>query len=374
MDAQIVREFNDRGLVRLLESPVNFGNFVRLFPKSLADRLDVSRLELKNRVFIAPDLSKSETDILYSVPCRMNENESLANDPAESVLIYLLSELYTRPDKKIGKKIYERRGQIWENEDRKWQEMTSPRPDFHLHLVISVVFYVGEEPWNSSLELDDLVLVPEGLEGYLPRWQTIMIPLREVPPEILLHEGTGVALALLTLRTALFEPDSLPARIQEISEGISKLLSETEWRDAAQYVIAAILNKCKADIQPELFEIVEQTASRTNMNRKEVNTMIVTGADVLREEGMKLGIEKGKREGKRIGRKEGKIQGKREGKIEALSEVNQTLYELLLVDIESKFGSEAANKAIAGKTYDASETLEIIQRLTHATKIEDLGL
>lgn len=344
MDAMIVRDFNDRGLVRLLESPINFANFVRLFPAAILERLDTSKLELKNRVFISPDLSKTETDILYSIPCRMKEKELTPEDKSDYVLIYLHGELYTRPDNRIGKKIYARRGQIWDYEERTWQEESSPRPDFRLHLVISTVLYVGDEPWKGSLELEDLVIVPEGLGAYLPRWQTIMIPLKDVSPELLLHEGTGVALALLTLRTALFDPDTLTNRIKEISEGMSKLLSEAEWRDAAEYVIAAILNKCKTDIQPQLFEIVKESAARPR--REEVESMIVTGADVLREEGIKIGMEKW----------------------------NKNLQHLLISEIERTFGAEVTRAAVAGKTYDASETLEIIRRLRYASKIDDLGL
>lgn len=353
MDAQLVREFNDRGLVRLLESPVNFGNFVRLLPKTVAERLDVSRLELKNRVFIAPNLSKTETDVLYSVPCRMKENEPSSDETVDSVLIYLLSELYTRPDNRVGKKIYNRRGQIWDQEERTWQELDPPRPDFRLHLVISIVLYVGDEPWNSSLELDDLVMVPQGMGGYLPKWQTILIPLKEVPPELLLHEGTGVALALLTLRTALFEPDLLPSRLQEVSEAMAQLLSESEWRDTTEYVIAAILNKCKADVQPGLFQIVKAAVDERS-RQEEVNAMIVTGADVLREEGRQL--------------------GKKEGKEEAISEYNKSLHDLLMSEIENTFGVEDTRAAVAGKTYNAGQTIEIIRRLRYAKKIEDLGL
>lgn len=347
----LVREFNDKGLVRLLEVPQNFKNFVRFLPESLVERLDLSNLELKNRVFITANLGTTETDLLYSVPCRRTEELSPDEAP-EHVIVYLLNELNTRTDNRIGLKIYIRRGQIWEYLERNWKELESPRPPFRLQLVIAIIVYLGSEPWNSSLELDDLVDVPEGLGAYLPKWQTVFLPLKDIDPDLLLNEGTGTALSLLTLQTALFHPEQLQERIKEVCEAMTKLYEDSEWKDAAEYVIATILNKGREDLQATLFNMVEEAATKRARKDEvnEVQEMIVTGADALRAEGEKKGKE------------------------EALSQIKEPLNDLLQLHIKTKFGEETAKAALAGRQLEMPQTLELIKRLLTATKIEDLGL
>ena len=65
-----IREFSDRGVLWLLESPRNLHDLVALLSKDIAERLDFGRAERVNRSFIPEDLHKQEADLLYRVPFR----------------------------------------------------------------------------------------------------------------------------------------------------------------------------------------------------------------------------------------------------------------------------------------------------------------
>lgn len=187
----VVREFNDRGLIWLLESPKNLEHFMKLFVPEISHRLDFSQVERIPRSFITSELDKTETDILYRIPARSGQMD---------VLIYILNELQSAPDNEMGFKINLRRDEIWKNEKRAWEELSTPRPDFRLHLVVPIVFYTGEKPWNTPVGLETLIDSPDDMTEFIPRWKTLFISLMNTPSEDLIAAGTGLSLALRGLQ------------------------------------------------------------------------------------------------------------------------------------------------------------------------------
>src|SRR5579871_6465422 len=81
-----IREFADRGILWLLESPQNLADLLRMLSAPLAARLDFSRADRRNRSFIPANLHKQEADLLYRIPFLD------PNRPGWEVLIYLLAE------------------------------------------------------------------------------------------------------------------------------------------------------------------------------------------------------------------------------------------------------------------------------------------
>src|SRR5882762_9025508 len=79
----IIREFNDRGTLWLLEDPSSLQEFLRILDASLAEELDFTQAQRINRSFIAADLQKLESDLIYRVPYRFGQN---------AVLVYVLLE------------------------------------------------------------------------------------------------------------------------------------------------------------------------------------------------------------------------------------------------------------------------------------------
>lgn len=78
--------------------------------------------------------------------------------------------------------------------------------------------------------------------------------------------------------------------------------------------------------------------------------MIVTGADVLRGEGHRLGME------------------------EVFARETQPLRDLLAFLIDSKFGVSKSESIATVNKLDSRSILDILPHIPKATKIEDLGL
>jgi predicted transposase YdaD len=86
---EVIREFNDRVTLWLLEDPASLRDLLRILEPDLAERLDFARAARVNRSFIPADLQKQESDLVFRVPAGAGTGE---------VWVYLLVEHQSRPD------------------------------------------------------------------------------------------------------------------------------------------------------------------------------------------------------------------------------------------------------------------------------------
>lgn len=66
----LIREFDDRSTLWLLEDPQQLYGLVQILDAALAERLDFARARRINRSFVPADLQKQESDLVYAVPTR----------------------------------------------------------------------------------------------------------------------------------------------------------------------------------------------------------------------------------------------------------------------------------------------------------------
>jgi hypothetical protein len=88
------REFADRQTISFLESRETLAEMLRLVSPELAEMLDFRGAVRENRSFIPEELSKSDTDVVYSVP--LKSDTTTPNE--RKVWVYTLIEQQTDPD------------------------------------------------------------------------------------------------------------------------------------------------------------------------------------------------------------------------------------------------------------------------------------
>lgn len=330
----VVREFNDRGLIWLLESPNNLERFIRLFAAEIAEVLDFTRAERVPRSYVTSGLEKTETDILFRLPARYGKSE---------VLIYILNELQSAPDNQMGLKINLRRDEIWKHERRLWQELPSPRPDLKLHLVVHIVFYTGDQRWNMPVGMEGLIEAPDGMSKFIPRWETLFVSLNATPVDLLMNAGTGLALALRGLKATGSPPEEMKAVVAQIVAGLSQLPPESqqEWKTAMHFLTLMIRHKRPQSERDMLFNAIKSTVDK--LHRAEVETMLVTDADFLRQEGREKGREEGFRD-------------------------------LFVHILEDRFGALTDTVASKVRSLSEKEVMELGIRLNHVKSFDELGL
>jgi predicted transposase YdaD len=186
-----IREFTDRGVLWLLESPRNLHDLVALLSHEIAEHLDFDRAERVNRSFIPEDLHKQEADLLYRVPFRKVKGE---------VWIYVLVENQSKPDRTMGLRILSYMVQLWELQRRGFEDAKLPVSKWKLSPVLPIVFYSGKRRWRSAIRLTELMDLPELLAPFVPQFETLLLPLQELPPQQLTK--TALASALRALQAA----------------------------------------------------------------------------------------------------------------------------------------------------------------------------
>jgi hypothetical protein len=198
----IVREFNDRGTLWLLDDPEFLRDLIRILDAALAENLDFAHAERVNRSFIPADLQKQESDLIFRIPYLYGSTE---------VLVYILVEQQTKPDKSMAFRIYEYCGELWALQVRAWKDNNEPAESRRLHPVVPIVFYTGEDKWPGKIELAGMMDLPSGLHRFVPSWETLFLDLKRTPPEALTQIASALGWALRVLQV---EKDPLP-RIEE---------------------------------------------------------------------------------------------------------------------------------------------------------------
>lgn len=190
---KVIREFNDRGALWLLEDPANLRDLLRLLEPDLADLLDFSRAERVPRTFIPADLRKRESDLMVSVPFRDSAGGEL--------WVYVLLEHQSRPDRWMAARLF---------------------------------LYMA-------------------LTRFVPCWETLRLHLHEMAPETLTQFASGIGWALRALQAADQPLSEMERVLAEAMAGLEGLTEEQagQWERAAWYLVMLVLYRRD---EPEIAE------------------------------------------------------------------------------------------------------------------------
>jgi predicted transposase YdaD len=244
-------------------------------PPELLTKLRLDTLQHTRETFLSSGENEKRIDLLYS-----------ANfvDGTE-VLIYFLLEHKSYVDRRIALQLLEYVLKIHE-----WRR----RNNQPLCVVIPIVIYHGDKPWDEPTSLRDKIPASQQLSGFIPDMQAIVIDFTRQSPETFadVPELEARIRTLQLVRRAELQFDSVVA--------IFRLLQF--WREIASHKDA--LN----DIIPYLCQVFDaqrltwfQEAIRTGLKIDAENQM-PTCYEALIEQGREQGLEKGREEGLLMGR------------------------------------------------------------------------
>ena len=302
LDENVIRDFNDRGIIWLLESVVNFKDLMSLLSNEISDKLDFSRAVRGNRSFVPDNLYKQEADLIYRAPYLSGEGE---------VIVCLLAEHQSKPDRRMGLRYLSYEVRIWEEEKRHWDDLTPPRPPFLLSPILPILLYTGEAEWKSDISLCELMNIPSELEKFVPQYSVLVLKLYEIDEAYLRQTNTTLARILLAFKSVEEPLEKLLPLLTETVAWLETLPAEKsgEWRRAMHFLLLLIRHKRRIEEREPLFQqIVEAALTR----QEEITEMVNTDAQVLMELGEKKGIEIGRKEGIKEGIKEGHYEGRKQ--------------------------------------------------------------
>ena len=299
-----IEQFADRSTRWLLENEENVRGLLEIVAEHLVRRLDFSQLTQINRSFIPDNLREQESDIVYSVPFR-------SESKTEELLIYILIEHQSTVDVTMGFRVLFYMTQIWDFQRREWESSGVARSQWRLRPIIPVVFYTGEQRWQTSLTLGAVMDLPDVLSEFVPKFGTLFLSVKDTDATELTKSDHPFGWLLTVVQKEHADKAEIRAALMEAVAHIDTLDERKahQWRRAIFYLYLLILHRRPREEHDELKTIVHQQIQEPS-RREEGETMAQTMAEYLIEQGQKLGEKRGE--------ERGQIRAKREAVLKLL--------------------------------------------------------
>ena len=285
-----IREFLDRGIKWLLETPENVRSLLRLVAADLADGLDFQRLEPLRTDFIPDNLREQQADLVFFCPFR---------DAAEEreVVIVLLIEHQSTPDPSMAFRLLYYMVLIWDTQRRQWLDEEAPKSQWRFRPILPIVFYTGTSTWTTGLDLAALMDLPEPLWRFVPRYDTLFLNLEATCQEELVAEDHPFGWLMWCLRQAEGPLEEFQAALRETLMHLEALPDRElqVWEKAIYYLALLIYHRREEPEQAGLLEMIKRGTGEQR-RREEVETMGKTIAQALIEEGEARGLIQAKQE------------------------------------------------------------------------------
>src|SRR5436305_354880 len=291
----------DRGYKRLFSHPEMIADLLRDFVhEDWVGDLDFSTLEMVPGSYVTRRMRRRESDVVWRV--------RRGGDPW--LYIYLLVEFQSTVDPFMALRMMVYLGLLYQDLVKR-RELS---PSGRLPPVLPLVLYNGHASWSAAREVSDLIeQVPGGLERYRPRLcYCLLDEMRIADSE--LESLRNVAAALFRL-----EKSRSPEDIERVLTALLEWLWEPEMaalrESFAAYLSEVLLpNRVPGAVIPQVADL------------QEVKSMLAERVTDWTRQWKQEGLEEG--------RKEGRQEGRKEGQEDALAQAR----EVLLQDLERRFG------------------------------------
>jgi hypothetical protein len=340
----LIREFPDRSIRWLLETPDNIRGLLLAVAADLAERIDYTQLQRLDRTFIPDSFGKREADMVFVAPF----SDELGEPPHE-VIIYILIEHQSSVDPTMPFRVLYYMVRIWEMQRRELENQNIPLHQWRFRPILPVVFYTGSQKWESPLEMKQLVELPASLERFIPRHETLFLNLKATASERLVKENHpfGWILRVIQKEEATTEEfgEALCLTVQHLEQ--MSPAEQANWEKLMRFLLALIYHRREQAERGEFLNIIETNVSEKS-RREELDKMGKTIAQALIEEG------------KEIGRELGIVMAKQEVLIRLLRRRFHSFPQILIEKIKLIHGVEQLDAlldlAIAAETADEVES------------------
>lgn len=259
-------------------------------PPSILQVLDLDTLYPQKDSFINPKLEENFSDLLFKVDICKQEG-----------YLHLLFEHESYSDKETAFQLLKYMVEIWDAKRNK--EKTKELP-----IIIPLVLHHGQQQWQLPSSLGELLHgyagLPEEVKVYVPNYNFLLYDVSRYSDEEI--KGNAQLRILLTLFRDLKTTDSIKQDLA-ISRSLY-YLSELEMKQTGlgyletvmRYIFAVAQNLTKQDLT-NIMKKIETTTP-------EGSDIVMTLAEILRQEGLEQGLKKGLEQGMEQGMEQAKIQ------------------------------------------------------------------
>ena len=274
--------FPDRSARWLLSNTDNLQGLLEIIGSDLVDALDFSKVQLVNTTFIADNLREQESDLVFLLPFRdADETE---------VMIYILLEHQSTVDPSMGFRLLFYMVQIWDQQRQKWVSENVPKREWRFRPIIPVVFYTGEQVWQTLPSLETLMDVPEALTRFIPKFETLFLSVKGASDEMLLKTDRPFGWLMRVLKQEMADTDVFISVLERLGVHLGTLsdAERASWKQAIYYLYLFIFYR-RSDTERDALEAIVSEHQKSLRLSEEETTLMQSLAERYLEQGIELG-------------------------------------------------------------------------------------
>ena len=259
-----IEQFADRSTRWLLEDGENVRGLLEIVAEHLVVHLDFSQLAHINRSFIPDNLREQESDIVYSVPFH-------SESKTDELLIYILIEHQSTVDVTMGFRVLFYMTQIWDFQRREWESNNIPKSQWRFRPIIPIVFYTGDQTWQTPVSLTTRMDLPDVLSEFVPQFNTLFLSVKDTDTANLTRTDHPFGWLLTVLQKEHANKEDIRTALMEAVAHIDTLDEEKtqQWKRAIFYLYLLILHRRPSEEHGELKTLVTNTSKKLLAERRE---------------------------------------------------------------------------------------------------------
>ena len=242
-------------------------------PPSIMGIIDIDTLEAQKDSHIDKELQESFSDLLFKATINNREG-----------YLYLLFEHKSYPSRDIVLQLLKYMVNIW---DVKYKEIG------RIPVVIPLVIYHGKRSWNISRNLSDMILsydgLPQDVKALIPNYKYLLYDLSEFTDE----EIKGEVINRIAIKITRDIQRKGIGAILEIALEAAALMQQFEDKDTGLEYFETLIRyifSARSDLTRKRYD---EFIEKVETTYPEGSEMVMTLAQLFREEGKEEGLLKG---------------------------------------------------------------------------------
>jgi len=281
--------FPDRSAKWLLSNTDNLHGLLEIIGSDLVESLDFRKVRRVNTTFIADNLREQESDLVFLLPFQDADETEM--------MIYILLEHQSTVDPAMGFRLLFYMVQIWDQQRQKWVSENVPKGQWRFRPIIPVVFYTGEQVWQTLPSLETLMDVPSPLVRFVPQFETLFLGVKTESDANLLKTERPFGWLMTLLKRESAEASEFSAALERLSGHLSTLTSAegASWKQALYYLYLLVFYQRPVEDREVLEHLISEHHETLSLSSQEA-ALMQSMAEHYIEQGIEQGIERGARE------------------------------------------------------------------------------
>lgn len=281
-----VGHFADKSARWLFKKKEHLHGLVLILARELAEHLDFTQAKIENRSIVDNTLRELVADMVFTVPFRDTTE-------ADELTIYILIEHQSTVDHLMGYRLLSYMCQIWHGHLTEQKNAKIPRREWRLRPILPIVFYTGTQRWEMPISLAAVMDIPESMAPFVPTFEKLFLGVKNENIEKFTEVDHPFGWVMTVLQQDNADETSMYEALSAALTHLETLASENPelHNHALLYLHYLVFFKRPEAEQAKLKQLIQ-----SQTHDKEVQNIIMTGAQALIQQGEMRGEIQAKRE------------------------------------------------------------------------------